>query len=129
MMTKFFDLKAFWQLNRFAFIGGLSTLVHLSIVKLYFHFIPSVSEYTANIAAFSVAFFVSYFGHRYITFNKAGSFWRFLLVALLGFLVNNLILTGLLQAQLVSGWLSVTISTLCMPIIIFILAKVWVFKS
>lgn len=121
-------LKHFWQLNRFALVGLLATAVHLSVVRLYFFQIAHPSEYIANILGFSIAFLVSYFGHCHFTFAQKGSFFKFLAVSLFGFLINNLILVTLLQTAHVKGWVAVTISTLCVPIITFILSKFWVFK-
>ncbi|WP_318467731.1 GtrA family protein [Photobacterium leiognathi] len=121
-------LKHFWQLNRFAIIGLLATAVHLSVVRLYFFQIQDPSEYTANVVGFSIAFLVSYFGHRHFTFGQKGSFLKFLAVSLMGFFINNITLASLLKSAMFSGWLAVTISTLCVPIITFILAKFWVFK-
>ncbi|HIF9231318.1 TPA: GtrA family protein [Photobacterium damselae] len=121
-------LKHFWQINRFAIVGLLATAFHLSVVRLYFLLINEPSEYKANIAGFSIAFLFSYFGHRHFTFSKEGSFFKFLMVALIGFFINNLILTSLLHSGFVTGWIAVAISTLCVPIITFILSKFWVFK-
>lgn len=115
-------------MNRFAIIGLLATAVHLSLVRLYFFSINQPSEYIANIIGFSVAFLVSYLGHRHFTFRQKGDFFKFLVVAFVGFILNNAILASLLHQARLTGWLAVTVSTLCVPIITFILAKFWVFK-
>lgn len=128
--------ETFWQANRFALVGAAATAVHLLVVKIYFSLVQTgaltpvkYDEYMANSLAFMVAFSISYFGHRYFTFKQAGSIIRLFLVALTGFLINNIVLTGLLNFSAISGWLAVTISTLTVPIITFILAKAWVFKT
>lgn len=73
-----------------------------------------------------IAFWFSFFGHRYITFQKQGAIGKFLLVALFSLAVRNLILSGLLFADL-SGLLPVVIATLTVTVLTYILSRVWVF--
>ena len=76
--------------------------------------------------AFAVAFWFSFFGHRYITFQKQGAASKFLLVALFSLAVRNLILSGLLFAGL-SGLLPVVIATLTVTVLTYVLSRIWVF--
>lgn len=76
--------------------------------------------------AFAIAFWFSFFGHRYITFQKQGAASKFLLVALFSLAVRNLILSGLLFAGL-SGLLPVVIATLTVTVLTYLLSVIWVF--
>lgn len=83
--------------------------------------------YIANLGAFLVAFGVSYLGHRYLTFARAGSPWRFLLVALAGFGLNNLLLTGLLACG-VPVLYALLAATALVPVFSYLLSSLWVFR-
>jgi hypothetical protein len=72
--------------------------------------------------AFAIAFWFSFFGHRYITFQKQGAASKFLLVALFSLAVRNLILSGLLFAGL-SGLLPVVIATLTVTVLTYLLSR------
>lgn len=116
----------FWRLVRFGFVGGGATLVDLGSAFALFHSWPGINEHLVTTLAFSVAFWFSFFGHRYITFQKQGAVSKFLLVALFSLAVRNLILSGLLFAGL-SGLLPVVIATLTVTILTYVLSRIWVF--
>ncbi len=88
--------EEFWRLVRFGFVGGGATLVDLGTSIALFHTWPTISEHLVTTLAFAIAFWFSFFGHRYITFQKQGAASKFLLVALFSLAVRNLILSGLL---------------------------------
>ncbi|EOD56836.1 GtrA family protein [Aeromonas molluscorum] len=116
----------FWRLVRFGFVGGGATLVDLGSSFALFHSWPGINEHVVTTLAFSVAFWFSFFGHRYITFQKQGAVGKFLLVALFSLVVRNLILSGLLFAGL-SGLLPVVIATLTVTMLTYVLSRIWVF--
>ncbi len=116
----------FWRLVRFGFVGGGATLVDLGSAFALSHSWPGINEHLVTTLAFSVAFWFSFFGHRYITFQKQGAVGKFLLVALFSLAVRNLILSGLLFAGL-SGLLPVVIATLTVTILTYVLSRIWVF--
>ncbi|MGY3857110.1 MULTISPECIES: GtrA family protein [Aeromonas] len=118
--------EEFWRLVRFGFVGGGATLVDLGTSFALFHNWPDISEHLVTTLAFGVAFWFSFFGHRYITFQKQGAAGKFLLVALFSLAVRNLLLSGLLFAGL-SGLLPVVIATLAVTILTYLLSRVWVF--
>ncbi|ATL93406.1 polysaccharide biosynthesis protein GtrA [Aeromonas sp. CU5] len=118
--------EEFWRLVRFGFVGGGATLVDLGTSIALFHTWPAMSEHLVTTLAFAIAFWFSFFGHRYITFQKQGAASKFLLVALFSLAVRNLILSGLLFAGL-SGLLPVVIATLTVTVLTYVLSRVWVF--
>ena len=120
--------EEFWRLFRFGLVGGGATLVDLGTSIALFHAWPAISEHWVTTIAFMIAFWFSFFGHRYITFQKHGAIGKFLLVALFSLAVRNLLLSGLLFAGL-SGLLPVVIATLAVTILTYLLSRVWVFAD
>ncbi|WP_299490970.1 GtrA family protein [uncultured Shewanella sp.] len=118
----------FWQLNRFALVGGMATLVHLSLSRFILFYQDNLPELTVNSVAFFIAFFISFLGHRHFTFKTNGSIIKFLSVSLLGFLINNSLLFYIVHSQFLTGWDAIFLSTLSVPILTYVLAKLWVFK-
>ncbi|ENY73428.1 GtrA family protein [Aeromonas diversa] len=116
----------FWRLVRFGFVGGGATLVDLGTSFALFRLWPGISEHLVTTAAFGVAFWFSFFGHRYITFQKQGAASKFLLVALFSLAVRNVILSALLWGGL-AGLLPVVIATLTVTILTYLLSRIWVF--
>ncbi|MCL1127453.1 GtrA family protein [Shewanella surugensis] len=118
----------FWQLNRFALVGVLATIVHLSVSRLVFFYQANFPEFGVNAIAFSIAFFVSFWGHKHFTFQVNGSMMKFLGVSLLGFVVNNILLFYIINAGFLTGWNAILLSTLSVPILTYFLSKLWVFR-
>jgi len=111
---------------RFALVGAVATGVHMAVATLLLG-LCGWPPYVANLGAFLVAFAVSYLGHRHVTFARAGSPWRFLLVALGGFGLNNLLLTGLLACG-VPALAALLVATALVPVFSYLLSSLWVFK-
>jgi putative flippase GtrA len=104
-----------------------ATLVDLGTSIALFHTWPAISEHLVTTLAFAVAFWFSFFGHRYITFPETRC--RQQVPAgcpLLSLAVRNLILSGLLFAGL-SGLLPVVIATLTVTVLTYVLSRIWVF--
>ena len=114
------------KIKIFGLVGGGATLVDLGTSALLLHSWPQMMENLVSTLAFCVAFGFSFFGHRYITFQKQGAASKFLLVALFSLAVRNLILSGLLFAGL-SGLLPVVIATLTVTVLTYVLSRIWVF--
>lgn len=85
----------------FIAVGAAAAMVHLSVVWLLVHFL-SAPPLAANPFGFFIAFWVSFFGHRHGSFRRdephdlARTLPRFALVAVAGFLVNELLYAALL---------------------------------
>ncbi len=118
--------EEFWRLFRFGLVGGGATLVDLGTSALLLWCWPQLAENLVSTSAFFVAFWFSFFGHRYITFQKQGAVGKFLLVALFSLAVRNLLLLGLLGLGL-SGLLPIVIATLSVTLLTYLLSRVWVF--
>lgn len=105
-----------FQLARFTTTGAAAALTHYSIVMLLFK--RNIALQYANLLAFLLAYWVSYFGHRIFTFkaqhiSHRQTLPKFTLVAGLGFLFNE---SFLLLSNL---YFNVPVSTLvCVAIVL-----------
>lgn len=117
------------QLIRFVGVGGLATATHVAVATVLLSTRLVETEYLANLGGFVVAVWVSYHGHRRVTFGRAGSPWRLLVVALAGFALNNSVLVGLVESGIMGGWVAVALSTAVVPLAIFVALKLWVFRA
>lgn len=79
-----------------------------------------------NLLSFTVAFFVSYFGHARVTFRRSGRADRFLLTSLSGLALNSLVV---LVVTSITGWKfgAVAIGAISAPILVFLMSRSWVF--
>ena len=118
--------EEFWRLFRFGLVGGGATLIDLGTSTLMLWRWPHLAENLVSTSAFFVAFWFSFFGHRYITFQKHGAVGKFLMVALFSLAVRNVLLLALLWIGL-SGLLPIVIATLAVTILTYLLSCVWVF--
>lgn len=130
MVNKFIDFMNQESMKpfRFVLIGGAATFVHIFIASSILLAFQSVSPYLANFLAFIVAFVFSFYGHQYVTFRSEGSAWKFLVVAISGFLINNLMLTIMIMLAF-SDVVAVMVATLCVPIFTYLASALWVFKK
>lgn len=111
----------------FALVGLSATATHLgvagSVLVLSEH-----SVFVANALAFIIAFGVSYLGHAFLTFRaRTSSLRRFALVALAGFMLNNLFLGGVVFSGLLDGFLAIVAATLAVPFFVYLAARFWAF--
>ena len=118
--------EEFWRLFRFGLVGGGATQIDLGTSTLMLWRWPHLAENLVSSSAFFVAFWFSFFGHRYITFQKHGAVGKFLMVALFSLAVRNVLLLALLWIGL-SGLLPIVIATLAVTILTYLLSRVWVF--
>ena len=118
--------EEFWRLFRFGLVGGGAALIDLGTSTLMLWRWPHLAENLVSTSAFFVAFWFSFFGHRYITFQKHGAVGKFLMVALFSLAVRNVLLLALLWIGL-SGLLPIVIATLAVTILTYLLSRVWVF--
>lgn len=113
---------------RFLLIGALATLTHLACALALAWGVPELSVYLVNGAAFAVAFLVSFYGHTYVTFRRGGSMAKFLLVALAGFGLNNLLLLGGKRAGLAEE-LALVLAIGLVPVFTYIASSLWAFSA
>jgi putative flippase GtrA len=87
----------------------------------------------ANALGFVVAFFVSFFGHRLLSFKDAGtsvatSFKRFAVTALSGFGSNELMFIVLLRALELPSLVALFLALLWAAGQTFVLSRFWAFR-
>ena len=118
--------SGFW----FIAVGCAAALTHMTVFALtQSHVWPEV----ANALGFMVAFFVSFSGHRWLSFSDAGtsvaqSFSRFLMTALGGFATNEIVFVLLLRGL---GWLSFVALVAALLFAsgqTFLLSRFWAFR-
>lgn len=119
-------------MTKFAAVGGIATLVHITVAVLLIHFAHWYAV-QANALAFATAFFVSFFGHHRWTFRsrlkKRHAFWRFLLVQGSGFAANNFVLVSLLRLHLMPQIAATIVSLAAIPIASYIFSRLWAFNE
>lgn len=122
------------QLFFFLLVGGSAALVHLLVVA---GLVPlfSMNPLWANIIGFLVAFQVSYFGHRYLTFQQQAAqtqhkqaMPKFFAVALGSFALNQGLYALLLQTTL-DYRVALFIVLLVVAVVTFVISKLWAFKG
>ena len=120
------------QASRFAGVGLLSTLVHVT-AAWFANLVPGMNPFAANLIGFACAFWISYLSNFYWTFGKRGDhamhLRRFFIASALCFLLSNAIVftTGtLLQQPFAISLLAIAI---LIPPLSFALAKFWAFRE
>jgi putative flippase GtrA len=118
--------STFW----FLAVGGAAALTHMLVFALAQ---KAMWPELANALGFVVAFFVSFAGHRLLSFKDAGtsvgtSFKRFLVTALAGFAGNELMFMLLLRGL---GWpslLALFVALVFAAGQTFVLSRFWAFR-
>lgn len=120
------------QLIRFVLVGITAMLIHwITVIAL----VPmGLNPLTANIIAFSIAFFVSYSGHSYWTFLTSHlthkyRFPRFFIIAVSSFIVNETIYFLLLRHTALDYRTALVIVLGSVSILTFIFSKAWAFRT
>lgn len=118
--------SAFW----FLAVGGSAALTHMTVFALaQTHMWPEL----ANALGFCVAFFVSFAGHRLLSFKDAAtsvgtSLGRFAVTALAGFVSNEIVFIVLLRTL---GWpalLALFAALVFAAGQTFVLSRFWAFR-
>lgn len=118
--------SGFW----FLAVGGTAALTHIVVYTLTQHWLwPEL----ANALGFCIAFFVSFAGHRLLTFrdtatNVATSLGRFAVTALAGFASNEIIFVLLLRALKWPSLLALLVALIFAAGQTFVLSRYWAFR-
>ena len=118
------------QLFFFGLVGLLATATHYA-VALFSHEYLGVSLYLANPVGYLCAVMVSYHGHGNVTFQHAMGhrvFIRFAVMSVTTFVLSEVLLVVLEQYAGISQRLSLLAVVLSIPVLSFLLAKLWVFR-
>jgi putative flippase GtrA len=118
--------SGFW----FLVVGTSAALTHMAVFALT---TPYLWPEVANAAGFGVAFFVSFAGHRWLSFQDAGtSLWqslrRFGVTALAGFGANELMFVALLRGLDWPAWLALFVALVFASAQTFLLSRFWAFR-
>lgn len=129
-MIKRLDREFLRQLAVFGMIGAGATLTHY-FVALFTHNSLHFSLYLANLSGYCTAVAISYFGHGHLTFRRELSwqvFSRFVLVSVSTLGLSEILLWGLESGFSLHHTISLGIVVCTIPLITFILSKLWVFR-
>jgi putative flippase GtrA len=117
--------------SRFTLVGIAAAFIHIGLVWIL------ITQYgietlLANLAAFLTAFIASYTGQYLWTF-RSKRYWlsaliRFFLIALLGFMFNNIILITVMGLGLMRDSHAAMLSACVIPFITYLSGRFWVFK-
>ena len=114
----------------FLAVGGTAALVHMGVFELARHaMLPEL----ANALGFFVAFFVSFAGHRLLSFRDAGtgvkqSFVRFAVTAVAGFFANEIVFSLLLRGLSLPPLVALFIALVFAAGQTFVLSRFWAFR-
>jgi len=120
------NASTFW----FLAVGGTAALTHMSVFAVAQRYLwPEV----ANALGFCVAFFVSFAGHRLLSFKDAGttvgtSFKRFVITALAGFASNEVMFVLLLRGLGMPPLLALFAALVFAAGQTFMLSRFWAFR-
>ena len=121
------------ELFCFLIVGASAFLVHFGVVTLWL--VPGgMAPLWANVLAFLIAFMVSYFGHRHLTF-RAGHVMhmralpRFFFVSCLGFVINEALYFILLNFTMLDYRVALFIVLAAVATLTFALGKLWAFAG
>ena len=117
----------------FLIIGGLAAFVNFILVLITVH-LGLAKPLIANFFAFLIAFNVSYFGHRFLTFSmttqshtKAAA--QFFINALIGLVLNEIIYSALLHLLHMQYLVALFITMGLVAIYTFVVSKFLIFKA
>lgn len=118
--------EGFW----FIVVGSAAAATHAAVFWLVQHLV--LAE-VANAVGFVVAFFVSFAGHRHLSFQDAGtgvaqSLARFATTAVAGFFVNEAVFSALLRWAHWPSWLALFAAMLVAAAQTFMLSRYWAFR-
>ena len=116
-----------FQATRFIIVGIAATLTDLCVSWLVWH-IFAWHETLAAVIGFAVAFWVSYFGHRFFTFRTFGNPFQFFLLAVSMLGLREVMIYGL-TAVGVRGFVALFIPLCVVTMITFVISKYKVFKG
>ena len=118
----------FYELVRFVIVGGAATVTDLAVSIVLFFAYPGMSENVITTCAFCIAFFVSYFGHRYFTFKQEGNILKFLALSCSMLVLRNIIVFVLVRIWM-PGLTPIVLAMALVTVITYLISKYMVFKQ
>ncbi|GAL24193.1 GtrA family protein [Vibrio variabilis] len=127
-MIHLLDRLLQFRLVRFALTGGVATAIHIAVAFVYLHLIQD-NVFLANVIGFSLAFIFSYFAQTLLVFKNSvnwGNALRFFIVQFSALLVAQ----GISEIfSDMNSYLRVIMVVLILPIVTYIIHKVWTFSD
>ncbi|MBR7003083.1 MAG: GtrA family protein [Neisseriaceae bacterium] len=115
-----------FQVARFVIVGVAATLTDLWVAWLIWRFF-GLHETACAVIGFAVAFWVSFFGHRFFTFQKTGNPLKFLALAVSMLALREVMIYGLTLVG-VRGFMALFIPLCTVTLITFFISKYQIFK-
>lgn len=116
-----------FQAARFIIVGIAATLTDLGVSTLLLK-IFGWHETVCAAIGFAVAFWVSFFGHRFFTFRTFGNPFKFFLLAVSMLLLREIMIYSL-TAIGVRGFMALFIPLCAVTLITFVVSKYKIFKG
>ncbi len=118
---------------RFGLVGLAAAAIHMSIAVGLVRW-AGWPPMTANLAAFAVAFLFSFQGHFAWSFAdsgvaRRGAMVRFFVIAVTAFALNNGVLAGLLEAQVIGPVPALVCAAVVIPLASYAGARLWAFRT
>lgn len=127
MIKKTIDWSSgFW----FGSVGAVSALVHMTVFALMRH---TMNPEWANVFGFTIAFAVSYWGHRWLSFkdtttSTSQNLPRFAITALAGFASNELCFMAFVYGFDWSVWPALVLAMVIAAGQTYLLSRWWAFR-
>ena len=115
------------KIVRYGFIGGISTLIHISTASLFIYFISN-SLFLSNITGFLVAYIFSYtIQSKFVFENKISleKAIKYFLVQI-GALIIAILLSDILNEF--NSYIKSIIVAFLLPLVTFFIHKFWTFR-
>ena len=114
-------------------VGASAALTHMAVFTVVLILVPTLWPEMANVVGFLVAFFVSFLGHRRLSFQDAGtslmqSFLRFAATAVAGFATNETVFIVLFRVLVLPTWVALISGIVVSAVQTFVLSRFWAFK-
>lgn len=123
------------RMRRLATFGGVGIVATLTHVAVGLSLVGAglLAPFGANIVAFLTAFLVSYFGHKTWSFRSNAGHMRaaprFFAVAVLGLILNQVIVYGIVDLLGLSYALALAVIIASVPVIVYALSSLWAFRE
>jgi len=133
-------LRRLWNVSiqgvKFGSVGLAATAVHVAVFSAVIE-LWNVEPMKANVIAFCIAFWVSFFGHFHWTFSAGGAGRRgmkgagvrFFMTALTGFALNSLVVYAVEHVFHLPYVYATVGMIFLVPLILFIMSKYWAFVT
>jgi len=119
------------QVPRFAVVGGLATLTHVTIA-LAARKLAGLTPLEANLVGYLAAVGVSYLGNARFTFRRAilhgPQFVRFVMVSLAGLALTQGLTWLLVERLGWPFWAGLGVVAVAVPALSFVLQRIWAFR-